>query len=168
MIKVGNPLPDGTLSTLDDGIEPIPTRTFFAQRKVLLFAVPGAFTPTCTQQHLPGYVQHLDDFEARGIAVACLAVNDVYVMRAWAESQHVPDRLAMLSDGNGAFVRALGLDMDGSGFGMGLRAKRFALYADDGVVKLLHVEAPGEYRVSSAEAMLEALDQLGVNAGRTP
>ncbi len=159
-IKPGDTLPEATLNVLHDGIEPVSTREFFADAKVLLFAVPGAFTPTCSKQHLPGYVEHLEDFRARGVKVACMAVNDAFVMRAWAESQHVPQDLAMLADGNGLFAKALGLDMDGSGFGMGLRARRFALYAVDGVVRILHIEAPGEYRVSSAEAMLEALDAM--------
>lgn len=158
-IKTGGRIPASTVNMLNDGIEPISTQPFFAGRKVLLFAVPGAFTPTCSNQHLPGYVKHLDDFEQRGITVACMAVNDAFVMRAWADSLKVPKSLAMLADGNGAFARALGMDMDGSGFGMGHRARRFALYAEDGMVKLLNVEAPGEFRVSSAEAMLRALDE---------
>lgn len=159
-IKVGDRIPTATLNVLNDGIEPVSTDDFFADSNVVLFAVPGAFTPTCTNRHLPGYVQHLPEFEERGIKVACMAVNDVFVMRAWAESKHVPSSLFMLADGNGAFAKALGMEMDGSGFGMGLRAKRFALYAEDGVVKLLHLEAPGEFRVSSAEAMLEVIDKL--------
>ncbi len=158
-IRVGDHIPSSTVNMLNDGIEPISTQAFFAGRKVLLFAVPGAFTPTCSNQHLPGYVDHLAAFRERGIEVACMAVNDVFVMRAWAGMQHVPEALAMLSDGNGAFTRALGMEMDGSGFGMGKRSRRFALYAEDGVVKILHVEAPGEFRVSSAEAMLQAVDE---------
>ncbi len=157
-IKVGDRIPAATLNVLRDGIEPLSTRDFFAGANVVLFAVPGAFTPTCSNEHLPGYVRHLEDFERRGIKVACMAVNDAFVMRAWAESRQVPPSLTMLADGNGTFAKALGMDMDGSGFGMGVRAKRFALYAEDGVVKMLHVEAPGEFRVSSAEAMLAALD----------
>jgi peroxiredoxin len=124
---------------------------------VVMFAVPGAFTPTCSNRHLPGYVQHYAEFQARGIDVMCLAVNDAYVMQAWAASQNVPHSLLMLADGNGSFTRALGLELDGSGYGMGLRSRRFALYAENGVVKVLQVEAPGEFRVSSAEAMLEAI-----------
>lgn len=159
-IKIGDRIPEATLNVLNDGIEPVSTREFLAKGKVLLFAVPGAFTPTCSNQHLPGYVKHLPDFNQRGIKVACMAVNDAFVMRAWAESQQVPSSLAMLADGNGNFAKALGMSMDGSGFGMGLRAKRFALYAEDGEVKIMHAEAPGEFRVSSAEAMLQALDKL--------
>lgn len=160
MIEVGERIPPGTLSMLKDEVEQIDTQAFFAARKVLLFAVPGAFTPTCSNQHLPSYVKHLAEFEKRGIHLACMAVNDVFVMHAWARSQQVPEALSMLSDGNGAFTHALGIDMDGSDFGMGRRAKRVALYADDGVVRILHAEAPGEYRVSSAESMLQALDDL--------
>lgn len=159
-IKVGDRIPDAMLNVLDDGIESISTSEFFAGSNVLLFAVPGAFTPTCSNQHLPGYAKRLTDFDQRGIKVACMAVNDVFVMRAWAESKQVPRSLTMLADGNGTFTKALGMAMDGSGFGMGLRARRFALYAEDGVVKILNVEAPGEFRVSSAEAMLESLDAV--------
>lgn len=159
-IKVGETIPDTTLNVLSDGIEPVSTRAFFADARVLLFAVPGAFTPTCSNQHLPGFVKHLAQFEKRDIKVACMAVNDAFVMHAWAQSQHVPPSLTMFADGNGTFAKALGMDLDGSGFGMGLRAKRFALYAEDGVVKILNVEAPGEFRVSSAEAMLESINTL--------
>ena len=106
-----------------------------------MFAVPGAFTPTCSEKHLPGFVEHFDEFRAKGIEVACMSVNDPFVMQAWGQSQHVPEGLMMLADGNGDFTRALGLEMDASAYGMGTRAKRFALYAEDGVVKQLHVEA---------------------------
>ncbi len=157
-INVGDRIPASTVNKLNGGNEPISTGDLFAHRKVVLFAVPGAFTPTCSEKHLPSYVKHIETFAARDILVACLAVNDAFVMRAWAISQQVPESLVMLSDGNGEFTRALGLEMDGTSFGMGIRAKRFALYAEDGVVRILHVEAPGEYRVSSAESMLQALD----------
>lgn len=154
MIQIAQRIPDATFNLLRDGVETVSTDDVFAGHKVLLFAVPGAFTPTCSNEHLPGYVQHMDAFRERGIRVACLSVNDAFVMHAWAQSQDVPDDLMMLSDGNGDFTRALGLEMDGTAFGMGLRAKRFALYAEDGVVRQLQVEAPGEFKVSSAEAML--------------
>lgn len=157
-IAVGDQIPNATLNQLKDGVQAISTTEFFAGRKVLLFAVPGAFTPTCSAKHLPGYVTHFDAFAARGIDIACMAVNDAFVMDAWGTQQHVPDGLAMLADGNGTFTQALGLTMDGSAFGMGQRSKRFALYVDDGVVKQMHVEAPGEFRVSSAEYVLAALD----------
>lgn len=156
-IQTGERIPHATLNRLHDGVEAVSTEDIFGGRKVVLFAVPGAFTPTCSEQHLPGYIRHLKAFAARGVDVACLAVNDAFVMDAWARSQHAPPELMMLADGNGELTRALGLEMDGTGFGMGLRARRFALYAEDGVVKLLHVEAPGEFSVSSAEAMLAAL-----------
>ena len=156
-IQAGDTIPDIAISVIDGETRPCQTAELFANRKVVLFAVPGAFTPTCSTQHLPGYVQHLDAFRARGIEVMCLSVNDAYVMQAWAVSQQVPAGLLMLADGNAAFTRALGLELDGTGFGMGLRARRFALYAENGVVRLLQVEAPGEMRVSSAEAMLAAV-----------
>lgn len=157
-IQIGQSLPDIEIKAIVDGrIEPARTGALFADRKAVLFAVPGAFTPTCSEKHLPGYVQHHEAFRARGIAVYCLAVNDAYVMQAWASAQHVPPGLLLLADGNADFTRALGLERDGSAYGMGLRARRFALYAEDGVVRQLHAEAPGEFRVSGAEAMLAAL-----------
>lgn len=156
-IQTGQSLPDIAIKTVVDGrIEPNRTGALFADRKVVLFAVPGAFTPTCSERHLPGYVQQHAAFRARDISVYCLAVNDVYVMQAWAVAQQVPPELLLLADGNAEFTRALGLELDGNAYGMGLRARRFALYAEDGVVRQLHVEAPGEFRVSSAEAMLAA------------
>ncbi|HKR76677.1 MAG TPA: peroxiredoxin [Rhodanobacter sp.] len=157
-IQIGQPLPDVEIKAIADGrIETARTGALFGGRKAVLFAVPGAFTPTCSEKHLPGYVRHHEAFVARGIAVYCLAVNDAYVMQAWAAAQHVPPGLLLLADGNAEFTRALGLERDGSAYGMGLRARRFALYAEDGVVRQLHVEAPGEFRVSGAEAMLAAL-----------
>lgn len=157
-IQIGDKIPQATLNYLKDGVQAIGTDELFAGKKVLLFAVPGAFTPTCSAKHLPGYVEHLEQFTARGVEVACLSVNDPFVMGAWAQSQGVPDNVHMLADGNGAFTKALGLELDATAFGMGLRAKRFALYAEDGVVKQVHVEAPGEFKVSAAEYVLEQLD----------
>ena len=156
-IQIGDKIPYATLNTLKDGVQPVNTDELFAGKKVLLFAVPGAFTPTCSAKHLPGYAEKFGEFEKRGIEVACLSVNDAFVMDAWAKSQDVPAGLHMLADGNGAFTQALGLELDATAFGMGLRAKRFALYAEDGVVKQLHVEAPGEFKVSSADYVLEHL-----------
>jgi len=156
-IKVGDRIPNATLNYLKDGVQAINTDEIFKGKKVVLFSVPGAFTPTCSAKHLPGYVQKLGDFKSKGVDVACLAVNDAFVMNAWAKDQNVPDNLLMLADGNGTFSKALGLEMDGSPFGLGMRGKRFALYAEDGVVKQLHVEAPGEFKVSSAEAMLATI-----------
>ncbi|MEO8808930.1 MAG: peroxiredoxin [Rhodanobacter sp.] len=156
-IQPGDPLPDVPIKTIDGDIQSVRTGALFAGRKVVLFGVPGAFTPTCSNRHLPGYVSHFAEFQARDIHVMCLAVNDAYVMQAWAAAQHVPPGLLMLADGNASFTRALGLELDGSDFGMGLRTRRFALYAADGVVGQLHLEAPGELRVSTAEAMLAAI-----------
>lgn len=156
-IRTGERLPAATFAVLRDGVQQLTADDVFKGKRVVLFAVPGAFTPTCSERHLPGYVEHYQDFRKRGIDVACMAVNDAFVMQAWARHRKVPEGLLMLADGNGDFARALGLEMDSRKFGMGMRSKRFALYADDGVVKVLHVEAPGEFRVSSAEAMLAAL-----------
>jgi peroxiredoxin len=156
-LKIGERLPTATFAVLRDGVQQLTTADVFRGKKVVLFAVPGAFTPTCSERHLPGYVEHYGEFRKRGIDVACMAVNDAFVMRAWAQYRHVPDGMLMLADGNGDFAKALGLEMDSSKFGMGMRSKRFALYAEDGVVKVLHIEAPGEFRVSSAEAMLAAI-----------
>lgn len=133
------------------------TAPLFAGHNVVLFAVPGAFTPTCSERHLPGYVRHFDAFKAHGVEVYCMAVNDAYVMKAWALSQGVPAGLKLLADGNAAFTKALGLEMDGNAYGMGMRSRRFSLYAENGIVKSLHIESPGELRVTTAEAMLEAL-----------
>jgi len=156
-IAIGDRIPEATLNMLQDGVQAVDTHELFDGKKVLMFAVPGAFTPTCSAKHLPGYVENMAEFEKRGIDVACLSVNDAFVMGAWAKDQNVPGELRMLADGNGAFTRALGLELDATPFGMGLRAKRFALYAEDGVVKQLHVEAPGEFRVSAADYVLEHL-----------
>ena len=157
-LQAGDRIPDATLNTIRDGaVQAVSTGEVFDGRKVALFAVPGAFTPTCSAKHLPGYVEHFDAFRARGVDVACLSVNDAFVMDAWAKSQSAPEDLTMLADGNGEFARALGLELDATAFGMGVRAKRFALYAEDRVAKSLFVEAPGEFRVSSAEHVLAAL-----------
>ena len=156
-IQIGDKIPQATLNMLKDGVQAVDTGELFGGKKVVLFAVPGAFTPTCSAKHLPGYVEHFDAFAKRGIEVACLSVNDAFVMDAWAKSQDVPAGVHMLADGNGAFTQAMGLELDATAFGMGLRAKRFALYAEDGIVKQLHVEAPGEFKVSSAEYVLEHL-----------
>ena len=156
-IQAGDRLPEVPLQQINNGVQTIDTPTLFNGKKVVLFAVPGAFTPTCSEKHLPGFVEHFDEFRQKGIEVACISVNDPFVMQAWGQSQHVPDGLLMLADGNGEFTRALGLEMDASAYGMGTRAKRFAIYAEDGVVKQVHVEAPGEFRVSSAEYMLSQI-----------
>jgi len=156
-IHVGDRIPEVTLKRIGQGIETLDTVALFDGRRAVLFAVPGAFTPTCSAQHLPGYVQHFADFRQRGIDVFCMAVNDPFVMKAWGGSQHVPDGLQMLSDGNGELTRALGLEMDASSSGMGLRSRRFALYVDNGVVRQTFIEEPGQFEVSSAEYVLAHL-----------
>lgn len=156
-IRTGSRLPEATLAVIGDPSQPKSTADIFGGRKIVLFCVPGAFTPTCSEKHLPGYVEKFAQFRERGVDVACLAVNDAFVLKAWAQGQHVPEGMLMLADGNADFVRAVGLEMDASKYGMGVRGKRFALYAEDGVVKRLAVETPGEFRVSSAEAMLDAI-----------
>ncbi len=157
-IQIGERIPNAVFNVLKDGVQSVNTDDVFGGKNVVLFSVPGAFTPTCSAKHLPGFVQHLDDFKAKGIDVACMAVNDAFVMDAWAKHQNVPEHgIAMLADGNGALTDALGMEMDGSAFGLGKRSKRFALYAEDGVVKQLFIEAPGEFKVSSAEHVLSAL-----------
>ncbi|HEY0332353.1 MAG TPA: peroxiredoxin [Stenotrophomonas sp.] len=158
-IQVGDHIPEVVLKRLREGIESVDTHALFDARKVVLFAIPGAFTPTCSEKHLPGYIEHFDEFRRRGIEVVCMAVNDPFVMRAWGRSQSAPDGLQMLSDGNGELTRALGLEMDASSSGMGMRSRRFALYAEDGVVQLLFVEAPGEFKVSAADYVLQHLPQ---------
>lgn len=157
-IQVGDKIPAATLATMSDGVQSLTTDEIFSGKKVVLFSVPGAFTPTCSAQHLPGYVNHAADLKAKGIdTIACVAVNDVFVMDAWGQAQDAGDNVLMLADGNGEFAKALGLELDGSGFGMGTRSQRFALVADDGKVTALHVEAPGEFKVSAAEAILDVL-----------
>ena len=156
-IQAGERIPEAVLQYIHDGVQKIDTPTLFEGKKMVLFAVPGAFTPTCSERHLPGFIQHFDAFRAKGIDVACMAVNDAFVMQAWGQSQGVPKGMKMLADGNADLTRALGLELDASGYGMGVRSKRFALYAENEVVKGLWVEAPGEFRVSSAENVLANL-----------
>ncbi len=156
-IQAGDRLPQAQLQRIGQGVETVDTSTLFDGKHVVLFAVPGAFTPTCSEKHLPGFVEHFEAFRNKGIDVACMSVNDPFVMQAWGQSQHVPEGLMMLADGNGEFSRALGLEMDASAYGMGTRSKRFAIYAEDGVARQVLVEAPGEFRVSSAEHVLSLL-----------
>lgn len=157
-INIGDRIPDSVLTQMSkQGPQPVSTTDYFGGRKVVLFSVPGAFTPTCSAHHLPGFVQHAAEFPKKGIdAIACMAVNDVFVMHAWGNSAKA-DGIDMLADGNGEFAEAMGLDMDASAFGMGKRSQRFVLVADNGVVTQLLVEAPGEFRVSSAESILSLL-----------
>ncbi|CCP12822.1 Peroxiredoxin [Stenotrophomonas maltophilia SKK35] len=156
-IYVGDRIPEVTLKRIREGIETLDTHSLFDARKVVLFAVPGAFTPTCSARHLPGYVEKFEAFRQRGIDVYCMAVNDPFVMKAWAADQSVPDGLLMLSDGNAELTRALGLELDASASGMGIRSRRFALYVVDGVVRAAWIEQPGQFEVSSAEYVLEHL-----------
>ena len=158
-IQVGERIPSVTLTTMgEQKPQPITTEDIFADRKVVLFSVPGAFTPTCSARHLPGFIDLAGDFRAHGIdTIACVAVNDVFVMDAWGKNAGAGDIL-MLADGNAEFAHALGLEMDATAFGMGVRSQRFALVAEDGVVTRLFVEGPGEFRVSSAENVLAKLE----------
>lgn len=154
-ISVGDKIPSATLTKVTaDGPDNVSTDDFFAGRTVALFAVPGAFTPTCSAKHLPGYVEKNDALKAKGVdEIACVSVNDAFVMGAWAKSADA-DGVTMLADGNGDFANAVGLTMDGSKFGMGQRSQRYSMLVEDGVVKQLNVEAPGEFKVSSAEHLL--------------
>ncbi|MEM9173459.1 MAG: peroxiredoxin [Pseudomonadota bacterium] len=158
-ISNGDKMPEGGFGVMtDDGPGQISTDALFAGKKVVLFSVPGAFTPTCSMNHLPGYVTQAAAFKDKGVdTVACMAVNDVFVMHAWGQSASADDTVMMLADGNGDYAKALGLTMDASGFGMGMRGQRFAILVDDGIASHVAVEAPGEFRVSAAEAMLEHL-----------
>jgi glutaredoxin/glutathione-dependent peroxiredoxin len=152
-------MPSGTLGRMGpNGPEQVSTDDLFAGRKVVLFSVPGAFTPTCSMKHLPGFIDNAGALRARGVdTVACVAVNDVFVMSAWGKSSGADDKVMMLADGNGEYTRKLGLDVDASRFGMGTRGKRFSMLIEDGVVKQLNIEMPGEFGVSSAETMLQQL-----------
>jgi peroxiredoxin len=158
-IKAGDKMPAGTFKTkTKDGIQDITTDQLFKGKTVVLFSVPGAFTPTCDAKHLPGYVDKASAIKAKGVdTIACMAVNDVFVMDAWGKHSNVGDNVLMLADGNGDYAKALGLQMDGTGFGMGMRGQRFAVLVEDGVIKQLNVEAPGEFKVSSAEHVLTQL-----------
>ena len=158
-INVGDKLPAATFSAgTPEGPKPMNTDEIFAGKKVALFAVPGAFTPTCSARHLPGFKDHVADFKAKGVdAIACVSVNDAFVMKAWGESQSVLGDILMLGDGNGDFTKAIGLEMDASKFGMGVRSQRYSMIVEDGVVKELNVEAPGEFKVSAADYMLAQL-----------
>jgi peroxiredoxin len=158
-IQAGNRIPEGKLKVMGkDGPMNVTAAELLGQGRVVLFSVPGAFTPTCDAKHLPGFIQKAAALRARGVdKLVCLAVNDVFVMNAWGKSAGVGEAIVMAADGNGEYTQALGLELDARGFGMGMRGKRFALVIEDGVVKQLHVEAPGEFKVSSAEYILGQL-----------
>ena len=158
-IKVGDRIPSVTLKYLGkEGMAEVKTDELLAGKTVALFAVPGAFTPTCSAKHLPSFVNNAEALKAKGVdTIACLAVNDPFVMKAWADRNEVGETVFMLPDGNATLTKALGLEMDGSGYGLGTRSQRFALIAKDGVVTHLGVEKPGAFEVSSGEAILAAL-----------
>lgn len=157
-ISVGDRLPNTKfVKATADGPDQIESESFFAGRKVALFAVPGAFTPTCSAKHLPGFVEKEAALKAKGVdEIACTSVNDAFVMDAWGKSAGAGD-ITLLADGNGDFAKAVGLTMDGSGFGMGTRSQRYSMIVNDGVVEQLNVEAPGEFKVSSAEHLLSEI-----------
>ncbi len=157
MIKTGDKVPSVTLLHMENGQPaPVSSEDFFKGRKVALFGVPGAFTPTCSAQHLPSFVQNADALQAKGVdAIACIAVNDVFVMDAWSKQEQVGDKVAMLADGSGEFAKAAGLEFDLSAKGLGVRNHRFSAIIDDGVVQTLNVEDAGGYQISSAEKLLE-------------
>ena len=159
MIKVGDKIPEATLvAATADGPKEMTTAELFGGRKVVLFAVPGAFTPTCSAKHVPSFMQNADALAAKGVEqIACVAVNDPFVMGAWAKDQAVGDRILMLSDGMATFTKSLGLEIDMSKRGLGIRSSRYAMVVDDGVVTMLNVEEPGGYDVSSAETLLQRL-----------
>lgn len=157
-IQEGERVPSAVLHTFEDGKPaPVTTGDLFDGKKVVLFAVPGAFTPTCSNAHLPGFIDYADQFKAKGVDdIVCMSVNDAFVMDAWGKDRNAGD-IRMVGDGNGEFTKALGLEMDATGFGLGMRSQRFAMVLEDGVVTKLAVEAPGAFEVSKAEAILEAL-----------
>ena len=158
-IKVGDKIPNATLRYMTaEGIKTITTDELFKGKRVVLFALPGAFTPTCSKAHLPGFVVNVDAIKGKNVdRIVCLSVNDAFVMGAWGKEQNVDDNILMLADGSAEFSKAVGLDDDRSGIGMGVRSRRYAMVVEDGVVKALNVEEPGEFKVSSAEAILELL-----------
>jgi len=155
-IQAGDKVPSVKLKTMTkDGIKDLTTDDIFKGKKVAIFGLPGAFTPTCSAKHLPGFVTHFDALKAKGVdTVACVSVNDAFVMDAWGKAQNVGDKVMMLADGNADFTKALGIEMDGTGYGMGLRMKRFSMYVVDGTVKTFNLEKPGAFEVSNAETML--------------
>ena len=158
-INVGDRVPQTTfMKATSEGPQPVSSDDYFRGRRVALFSVPGAFTPTCSAKHLPGFVDKAEDLKSKGVdEIACTAVNDAFVMSAWAQSSGADGKVTMLSDGNGEFAKALGLTMDGSKYGMGTRGQRFSMIVNDGVVEQLNVEEPGAFNVSSADYMLERL-----------
>mgnify|MGYP000072887565 FL=1 len=162
MIEIGQRLPSTPIMQMSaEGPSPVPADQLMGKGLVVLFATPGAFTPTCSAQHLPGFIEKYDALKSQGVdQIVCMAANDIFVVQAWADASQVGDRITMVADGNGDFAKAMGLEMDITAFGMGHRCQRFAMIIQDGEVKNLMVEAPGEFKVSSAESVLSALDRL--------
>lgn len=158
-INIGDKVPNINFTTMTaDGPAPMGYDELFSGKRVALFSVPGAFTPTCSLQHLPGFIEKASQLTEKGIdTIACMAVNDVFVMDAWGKSQDAGDKVLMLADGNGDFTSAIGLELDASGFGMGNRAQRFSLVINDGVVEIINIEDSGEFRVSSCDFMIDQL-----------
>ena len=158
-IQTGEKMPEGSFGIMtESGPGAISTDELFAGKKVVLVSVPGAFTPTCSMNHLPGFVEQAEALKAEGVdTVACMAVNDVFVMHAWGKDRNVGDTVLMLADGNGDYAKALDLVLDGTGFGMGMRGQRFALVVEDGVATHVAVEAPGQFEVSKVEAIMQAI-----------
>jgi glutaredoxin/glutathione-dependent peroxiredoxin len=158
-IKAGDRMPAGTFKRMTkEGPKDLTADELFKGKRVVLFSVPGAFTPTCDAKHLPGFVQLADQIRAKGVdTIACMAVNDVFVMNAWGKASGVGDKILMLADGNGDYARALGLELDAKGFGMGVRGQRFAIIVKDGTATHVNVEAPGAFKVSAAEYVLGQL-----------
>jgi peroxiredoxin len=158
-VKIGDRVPSVTLRYVTpDGVQAVSSDDFFRGKKVALFAVPGAYTRTCSQRHLPSYVTHAAELKAKGVdTIACIAVNDQFVMNAWGNEHGADGKIVMLGDGSGDFARAMDLELDRVKEGMGMRSQRYSMLVDDGVIKALNVEAPGQYEVSSAEALLKAL-----------
>lgn len=158
-IQAGQRMPEGVFGVMTtSGPDKLTTAELFTGKKVVLISVPGAFTPTCSMNHLPGYVELADRLHAKGVdTIACMAVNDLFVMHAWGKDQGVGEKILMLADGNADYSRALGLEIDSSPWGMGIRSQRFAIVADDGVATAVAVDEPGQFEVSSAEAILERL-----------
>lgn len=158
-IKIGDKLPQANFMTMGpEGPQPVTTSEVFSGKRVALFAVPGAFTPTCSAKHLPGFKDNAAAFKAKGVdAIACTSVNDVFVMGAWGKDQGVSDEMVMLADGNGDFAKEIGLELDATGYGMGARSQRYAMIVNDGVVESLNVEDGGEFKVSAADYVLDHL-----------
>jgi glutaredoxin/glutathione-dependent peroxiredoxin len=158
-IKAGDKMPAGKFKRMTkEGPKDLSTEELFGGKRVVLFSVPGAFTPTCDARHLPGFVQLADQILAKGVnSIACMAVNDVFVMNAWGKASGVGDKILMLADGNGEYAKALGLELDGKAHGLGMRGQRFAIVVKDGVATQVEIEAPGQFKVSSAEHILALL-----------